>query len=92
MKFQQINSVSVMTIMKCHFNFLQLYLENRNEIRKLLGELSLELPHYHNLEWRFDVQVVIITYCPMLLDTFLSSCRWIFLSSYDNSCCEVGQR
>ncbi|XP_028405626.1 COMM domain-containing protein 2-like [Dendronephthya gigantea] len=36
---------------------LQLYLENRNEIRKLLGELSLEQPHYHNLEWRFDVQL-----------------------------------
>ncbi|XP_046852713.1 COMM domain-containing protein 2-like [Xenia sp. Carnegie-2017] len=36
---------------------LQLYLENRLEIRKILGELSLDLPHYHNLEWRFDVQL-----------------------------------
>ena len=35
----------------------QLYLENSHEIRRLLGELSLDLPHYHNLEWRFDVQV-----------------------------------
>lgn len=36
---------------------LQLYLENKHEIRRLLGELSLDLPHYHNLEWRFDVQL-----------------------------------
>lgn len=36
---------------------LRLYLENRDEIRSVLNELSLGLPHYDNLEWRFDVQV-----------------------------------
>ncbi|XP_072516300.1 COMM domain-containing protein 2 [Salminus brasiliensis] len=37
---------------------LQLYLENRKEIRQILSELAPSLPHYHNLEWRFDVQLV----------------------------------
>lgn len=36
---------------------LQLYLENRKEIRQILSELAPSLPHYHNLEWRLDVQV-----------------------------------
>ncbi|XDV21866.1 hypothetical protein PO909_026882 [Leuciscus waleckii] len=36
---------------------LQLYLENRKEIRQILGKLAPSLPHYHNLEWRLDVQV-----------------------------------
>ena len=36
---------------------LRLYLENRDEIRSILNELSLDLPHYQNLEWRFDVQI-----------------------------------
>ncbi|XP_035643333.1 COMM domain-containing protein 2 isoform X1 [Oncorhynchus keta] len=35
----------------------QLYLENRKEIRHILGELTPSLPHYHNLEWRLDVQL-----------------------------------
>ncbi|GAA6110880.1 COMM domain-containing protein 2 [Tachysurus ichikawai] len=36
---------------------LQLYLENRKEIRHILSELAPSLPHYHNLEWRLDVQL-----------------------------------
>ncbi|XP_036377690.1 COMM domain-containing protein 2 [Megalops cyprinoides] len=36
---------------------LQLYLDNRKEIRHILSELSPSLPHYHNLEWRLDVQL-----------------------------------
>ena len=36
---------------------LRLYLENRDEIRSILDELALDLPHYQNLEWRFDVQI-----------------------------------
>lgn len=36
---------------------LQLYLENRKEIRQILSKLAPSLPHYHNLEWRLDVQV-----------------------------------
>jgi len=36
---------------------LALYLEHRREIRQILNSLALDLPHYHNLEWRFDVQV-----------------------------------
>ncbi|XP_010148252.1 PREDICTED: COMM domain-containing protein 2, partial [Eurypyga helias] len=36
---------------------LQLYLENRKEIRSILSELAPKLPSYHNLEWRLDVQL-----------------------------------
>ncbi|KAJ8418895.1 hypothetical protein AAFF_G00003940 [Aldrovandia affinis] len=36
---------------------LQLYLDNRKEIRHILSELAPSLPHYHNLEWRLDVQL-----------------------------------
>ena len=36
---------------------LRLYLEHRKEIRAILSEMSMDLPHYHNLEWRLDVQV-----------------------------------
>ncbi|XP_065530867.1 COMM domain-containing protein 2 isoform X1 [Lathamus discolor] len=36
---------------------LQLYLDNRKEIRSVLGELAPKLPSYHNLEWRLDVQL-----------------------------------
>ncbi|ESP04952.1 hypothetical protein LOTGIDRAFT_211760 [Lottia gigantea] len=36
---------------------LELYIEHSGEIRTILSELSMDLPHYHNLEWRFDVQL-----------------------------------
>ncbi|KPP80007.1 COMM domain-containing protein 2-like [Scleropages formosus] len=36
---------------------LQLYLDNRKEIRLILSELAPSLPYYHNLEWRLDVQL-----------------------------------
>ena len=36
---------------------LDLYLAQRREIRDILNEMSMDLPHYHNLEWRFDVEV-----------------------------------
>ncbi|XP_075057988.1 COMM domain-containing protein 2 [Mixophyes fleayi] len=36
---------------------LQLYLDNRKEIRQILSELEPNLPNYHNLEWRLDVQL-----------------------------------
>lgn len=36
---------------------LQLYLDNRKEIRNILSELTPKFPSYHNLEWRLDVQV-----------------------------------
>ncbi|MBN3284593.1 COMD2 protein, partial [Polyodon spathula] len=36
---------------------LQLYLDNQKEIRNILSELGPNLPHYHNLEWRLDVQL-----------------------------------
>ncbi|KAM6063437.1 COMM domain-containing protein 2 isoform 2-T5 [Chlamydotis macqueenii] len=36
---------------------LQLYLDNRKEIRSVLSELAPELPSYHSLEWRLDVQL-----------------------------------
>jgi len=34
-----------------------LYNENSKEIRKILTQLSLDLPHYQNLDWRLDVQL-----------------------------------
>uniref|UniRef100_A0ABI7Y8C0 COMM domain containing 2 n=1 Tax=Felis catus TaxID=9685 RepID=A0ABI7Y8C0_FELCA len=36
---------------------LQLYLDNRKEIRTILSELAPDLPTYHSLEWRLDVQL-----------------------------------
>ncbi|KAF7243213.1 COMM domain-containing protein 2 [Varanus komodoensis] len=36
---------------------LQLYLDNRKEIRSILSELAPKLPSYHSLEWRLDVQL-----------------------------------
>eukprot|EP00118_Oscarella_pearsei_P005360 m.24579 g.24579 ORF g.24579 m.24579 type:complete len:161 (+) comp28647_c0_seq1:242-724(+) len=35
----------------------RLYMEHRKEIRAILSEMSMDLPHYHNLEWRLDVQL-----------------------------------
>ncbi|XP_064638440.1 COMM domain-containing protein 2-like [Lineus longissimus] len=35
----------------------QSYLESRHDIRKILCEMSMDLPHYKNLEWRLDIQV-----------------------------------
>ncbi|XP_070539382.1 COMM domain-containing protein 2-like [Ptychodera flava] len=36
---------------------LQFYLENRKEIYEVLSKMSMDLPHYHNLEWRLDIQL-----------------------------------
>ncbi|XP_064394217.1 COMM domain-containing protein 2-like [Halichondria panicea] len=35
----------------------QLYQENYREIRSILSSMAMDLPHYHNLEWRFEVQL-----------------------------------
>lgn len=36
---------------------LQLYLEHHSQIRSILNQLPSNLPTYHNLEWRLDVQL-----------------------------------
>ncbi|XP_040041148.2 COMM domain-containing protein 2 isoform X3 [Gasterosteus aculeatus] len=36
---------------------LQLYLQHHSEIRSILSQLPSNLPAYHNLEWRLDVQL-----------------------------------
>ena len=36
---------------------LDLYLASRKETRELLSKMSMDIRHYHNLEWRFDIQV-----------------------------------
>ncbi|WAR12570.1 COMD2-like protein [Mya arenaria] len=36
---------------------LQQYVDHRREIRSVLSEMAIDLPHYHNLEWRLDVQL-----------------------------------
>jgi len=38
---------------------LQQYTDNRAFIRSIQKELSMDLPHYNNLEWRLDVKVTI---------------------------------
>ncbi|KAJ8030840.1 COMM domain-containing protein 2 [Holothuria leucospilota] len=38
-------------------HMLQLYIENRKEIKNILLEMCMDLPHYRNLEWRLDVEV-----------------------------------
>lgn len=38
-------------------SLLQVYLQNRNEIRSILSEMAVTVPHYHNLEWRFDIEL-----------------------------------
>ena len=40
----------------CQF-LLECYLINRTEIRSLLRSMSIALPKYTNLEWRFDVVI-----------------------------------
>lgn len=36
---------------------LRLYQDNCKVIRAILSEMSMNLPHYHDLEWRFDMQL-----------------------------------
>ncbi|KAF3691395.1 COMM domain-containing protein 2 [Channa argus] len=36
---------------------LQLYLQHNNQIRSILSQLPSNLPAFHNLEWRLDVQL-----------------------------------
>lgn len=36
---------------------LKMYLANRKEIRSILVEMTMAIPHYHDLEWRFDVEL-----------------------------------
>lgn len=36
---------------------LKFYLDNRLEIRRILDDVGIILPHYEHLEWRFDVKV-----------------------------------
>lgn len=36
---------------------LQLYLQHQSQIRRMLSLLSPDVPAYHNLEWRLDVQL-----------------------------------
>jgi len=36
---------------------LQLYQQHCKEIRAILSAMALELPYFHNLEWRLDVEL-----------------------------------
>jgi hypothetical protein len=45
------------TISPTRIHNAQAYLENRDEIRRILDEISVKLPTYENLEWRADAQV-----------------------------------
>ena len=36
---------------------LDVYKEHQSEIRNILSEMTLQLPHYTDLEWRLEVQV-----------------------------------
>lgn len=52
------------------FSLLQLYLQHQSQIRRMLSLLSPDVPAYHNLEWRLDVQVCVCV-CVSLLKTRL---------------------
>lgn len=36
---------------------LQLYVQHQSQIRSILSQLAFNLPAYHNMEWRLDVQL-----------------------------------
>lgn len=36
----------------------QIYVENRASIRTLQKEITFDLPHFVNLDWRLDIQVI----------------------------------
>ena len=36
---------------------LQTYMTHQVEIRDILTNINMDLPHYHNLHWRLDIQV-----------------------------------
>ena len=38
-------------------SLLQVYQENCQEVRAILSQMTLDLPHYHDLEWRLEVQL-----------------------------------
>ncbi|XP_071839250.1 COMM domain-containing protein 2-like isoform X2 [Apostichopus japonicus] len=38
---------------------LSLFLDNKKEVRDILLAMSMDVPHYCNLEWRLDVEIVI---------------------------------
>ena len=38
-------------------SLFQLYQEHCSEIRSILGQKAMDLPHYHDLEWRLEVQL-----------------------------------
>ncbi|XP_004212936.1 COMM domain-containing protein 2 [Hydra vulgaris] len=37
--------------------FVESYLTNKNDIRNILRDMSIGLPRYTNLEWRFDIVI-----------------------------------
>lgn len=47
------------------------YLGNKVEIRSLLHDISMDLPHYNNLEWRLDFQLSSRTSRSLLNPIFL---------------------
>jgi len=53
-----VDSVLIMAFPDSHNAVLkEVYLTNKAEIRSLLSDLSVDLPHYSNLEWRLDFQL-----------------------------------
>jgi hypothetical protein len=49
-----------------------MYRENSKDIREMLEKLSGDLPHYHNLDWRLDVQVLTCCLAPHSCHNFRS--------------------
>lgn len=53
-----LDSLVVLGFPKEHNEILKrFYIENRTEIRRLLVNLTFELPHYADLDWRLDLQL-----------------------------------
>jgi len=49
----------------------QLYLDNRQEVRGIQRGISVDLPHYVNLDWRLDVQLASRTVKSQLNPVFM---------------------
>ena len=49
---------------------LRFYLDNCKEIRTIQSEMVMDQPHYHNLEWRLDVEVGSKYFSLIFIDMF----------------------
>lgn len=56
----------------------KLYSVKRDEVSDALEEIGFKLPRYHDMEWRFEVQVAESSHLTLLLRMLLSSYSLLF--------------